>query len=109
MLFFGKFVEVIGMKRKKIALALLVFALISFLFLSLLVSAHEPDHNCVGDECRICFALRCVEELFTSTHGAVMCAAVFLGLLFFRLKQMRSEMPCRSLYTPVNLKVMLLD
>ena len=65
-----------GKRNRKLAL-LLALAVCFVMLFSVFYIAAEADHDCIGEDCPICYQIRVCETTLTSLgHGALVLAAV---------------------------------
>ena len=96
-------------KRKRI-ISLVVAAAVLFVMLySALYIAAEANHDCVGENCPICYKISVCENTLKNLSFAV-CAVAFAAAFTYTL--CRSISACAAVipsYTLVSLKVKLTD
>lgn len=93
-------------KNRIVAVLLAVMFFIVVLYSAAFVAA-EADHDCVGENCPICYQISVCENALKNLSLAV-CAAVFAAALTYTL--CRSITACADVianYTLVSLKVKL--
>lgn len=98
------------MTKKKRIISLVVAVAVFFVMLySALYIAAEANHDCVGENCPICYQISVCENTLKNLSLAV-CAAVFSAAFTYTL--CRSISSCAAVipsYTLVSLKVKLTD
>ena len=98
------------MTKKKRIISLVVAAAVFFVMLcSALFIAAEADHECVGENCPICYQINVCRNTLKNLSLAV-CAAAFAAALSYTL--CRGVSVCTDYaqsYTLVSLKVKLSD
>lgn len=98
------------MTKKKRMISLIVAVAVFFVMLySALYIAAEADHDCVGENCPICYQISVCENTLKNLSLAV-CAAAFAAAFTYTL--CRSISACADVtpsYTLVSLKVKLTD
>ena len=82
-----------------IALAMLLLALVSVLFL-----AAEADHSCAGDDCAVCACIRQCVETLQQLGSLAALAAMLLPVLLFVFPAARIAAALRA-KTPVSFRV----
>ena len=96
-------------KKKKVIAVFLTVALLFVMLYSALFIAAEADHDCVGENCPICYQINVCQNALKNLSLAV-CAAVFAAALPYTL--CRGISVCADYaqsYTLVSLKVKLSD
>ena len=96
-------------KKKRIAALLLAVTVLLVMLYSALFIAAEADHDCVGENCPICYQINVCQNALKYLSLAV-CAAVFAAALPYTL--CRGISVCTDYaqsYTLVSLKVKLSD
>ena len=96
-------------KKKKIAAILLAVTVMFVMLYSALFIAAEADHDCVGENCPICYQISVCENTLKNLSFAV-CAVAFAAAFTYTL--CRSISACADFtpsYTLVSLKVKLTD
>ena len=98
------------MTKKKRIISLIVAVAVFFVMLySALYIAAEANHDCVGENCPICYQISVCENTLKNLSLAV-CAAAFAAAFTYTL--CRSISACADVtpsYTLVSLKVKLTD
>ena len=98
------------MTKKKRIISLVVAVAVFFVVLySALYIAAETDHDCVGENCPICYQISVCENTLKNLSLAV-CAVAFAAAFTYTL--CRSISACADVtpsYTLVSLKVKLTD
>lgn len=98
------------MTKKKRIISLVVAVAVLFVMLySALFIAAEADHDCVGENCQICYQISVCENTLKNLSLAV-CAVAFVAAFTYTL--CRSISACAEValrYTLVSLKVKLTD
>ena len=95
-------------KKRIISLAVAVAVLFVMLYSALFIAA-EVDHDCVGENCQICYQISVCENTLKNLSLAV-CAVAFAAAFTYTL--CRSISACAEVapsYTLVSLKVKLSD
>ena len=96
-------------KKKKIVAIFLAVTVVFDMFYSALFIAAEADHDCVGENCPICYQISVCENTLKNFSLAV-CAVAFAAAFTYTL--CRSISVCTNvtpIYTLVSLKVKLTD
>lgn len=96
-------------KKKRIVSLVVAVAVIFVMLYSALYIAAETDHDCVGENCPICYQINACQNTLKNLSLAV-CAAVFAAAFTYTL--CRSISACADVtpsYTLVSLKVKLTD
>ena len=98
------------MTKKKRIISLIVAVAVFFVMLySALYIAAEANHDCVGENCPICYQISVCENTLKNLSLAV-CAVAFAAAFIYTL--CRSISSCAAVipsYTLVSLKVKLTD
>lgn len=96
-------------KKKRIAALLLAVTVLLVMLYSALFIAVEADHDCVGENCPICYQISVCQNTLKNLSLAV-CAVAFAAAFTYTL--CRSISVCTDYaqsYTLVSLKVKLSD
>ena len=96
-------------KKKRIAALLLAVTVLLVMLYSALFIAAEADHDCVGENCPICYQISVCQNALKNFSLAV-CAVAFAAAFTYTL--CRSISACAAVipnYTLVSLKVKLTD
>ncbi|CDB29303.1 putative uncharacterized protein [Firmicutes bacterium CAG:137] len=96
-------------KKKRIAALLLAVTVLLVMLYSALFIAAEADHDCVGENCPICYQINVCQNALKNLSLAV-CAVAFAAAFTYAL--CRSISACADVipsYTLVSLKVKLTD
>ena len=96
-------------KKKRIAALLLAVTVLLVMLYSALFIAAEADHDCVGENCPICYQINVCQNALKNLSLAV-CAVAFAAAFTYTL--CRSISACADFtpsYTLVSLKVKLTD
>lgn len=96
-------------KKKRIAALLLAVTVLLVMLYSALFIAAEADHDCVGENCPICYQINVCQNTLRNLSLAV-SAAAFAAAFTYTL--CRSIFFCTAViprYTLVSLKVKLTD
>ena len=96
-------------KKKRIAALLLAVTVLLVMLYSALFIAAEADHDCVGENCPICYQINVCQNALKNLSLAV-CAAVFAAAFIYIL--CRSASVCTysvQFSSLVSLKVKLSD
>ena len=96
-------------KKKRIAALLLAVTVLLVMLYSALFIAAEADHDCVGENCPICYQINVCQNALKNLSLAV-CAVAFAAAFTYTL--CRSISACAAVipnYTLVSLKVKLTD
>lgn len=96
-------------KKKRIAALLLAVTVLLVMLYSALFIAAEADHDCVGENCPICYQINVCQNTLKNLSLAV-CAVAFAAAFTYTL--CRSISVCTDYaqsYTLVSLKVKLSD
>lgn len=96
-------------KKKRIAALLLAVTVLFVMLYSALFIAAETDHDCVGENCPICYQINVCQNTLKNLSLAV-CAAAFAAAFTYTL--CRSISACTDYaqsFTLVSLKVKLSD
>jgi len=96
-------------KKKKVIAVFLTVALLFVMLYSALFIAAEADHDCVGENCPICYQINVCQNALKNLSLAV-CAAAFAAAFAYTL--CRGISVCTDYaqsYTLVSLKVKLSD
>lgn len=96
-------------KKKRIAALLLAVTVLLVMLYSALFIAAEADHDCVGENCPICYQINVCQNALKNLSLAV-CAAVFAAALPYTLcRVIPSCAEVVRTFTLVSLKVKLSD
>ena len=96
-------------KKKRIAALVLAVTVLFVMLYSALFIAAEANHDCVGENCPICYQISVCENTLKNLSLAV-CAVAFAAAFTYTL--CRSISACADVtpsYTLVSLKVKLTD
>ena len=96
-------------KKKRIISLIVAVAVIFVMLYSVLYIAAEANHDCVGENCPICYQISVCENTLKNLSLAV-CAVAFAAAFTYTL--CRSISACADVtpsYTLVSLKVKLTD
>ena len=96
-------------KKKRVTAMLLAVAVLVVMLCSALFIAAEADHDCVGENCPVCYQINVCQNILKCLSLAV-CVAVFFAAFTYIL--CRSVSVCAGVaasYTLVSLKVKLTD
>lgn len=96
-------------KKKRIISLVVAVAVFFVMLYSALYIAAEANHNCVGENCPICYQISVCENTLKNLSLAV-CAVAFAAAFTYTL--CRSIFACADVtpsYTLVSLKVKLTD
>ncbi len=93
-------------KNRLIALLLAVTVIFAVLFSALFI-AQNADHNCIGDDCQICYAISVCENVLKTIGSAlaVVILAALVGVFRFFLPSVSKRTAYRT--SLVTLKVKL--
>ena len=96
---------------KKTKRAAIVFACVLFfaMLLSVLLIAHETNHECIGEDCQVCARLAACENSLKNISGAVTASAVLAAVCFVFVRTLLCSPVLCAASSPVSLKVKLSD
>ena len=98
------------MEKKKRSAALLLAVTVLFVMLySALFIAAEADHDCVGENCPICYQINVCQNTLKNLSLAVSAAAFAAAFTYTLCRGISVCTDCVQSYTLVSLKVKLSD
>ena len=96
-------------KKKKVIAVFLTVALLFVMLYSALFIAAEADHDCVGENCPICYQINVCQNALKNLSLAV-CAAAFAAAFTYTLcRELLTCADCIHRNSLVALKVKLSD
>ena len=96
-------------KKKRIAALVLAVTVLFVMLYSALFIAAEADHDCVGENCPICYQINVCQNTLKSLSLAVSAAAFAAAFTYTLCRGISVCMDCAQSYTLVSLKVKLSD
>ena len=98
------------MEKKKRIIAILLAVTVFFVMLySALFIAVEADHDCVGEDCPICYQIDVCKNVLKNLSLAVAAAAFAAAFTYTLCRGISVCTDCVQSYTLVSLKVKLSD
>ena len=96
-------------KKKRIAALVLAVTVLFVMLYSALFIAAETDHDCVGENCPICYQINVCQNTLKNLSLAVCAAASAAALPYTLCRGISVCTDCAQSYTLVSLKVKLSD
>lgn len=106
------FTESEGLNMKNTKRMFSLFAaliLVVSMFLSVLFIASNIHHDCTGDNCPICEQMQVAGNVLTKLSFAIVTIMIALALCFFTQESMAELSKVITYFTPVKLKVKMLN
>lgn len=96
------------MTKRTRVISLLVAVLVLVVMLSsVLYIAHEADHDCVGEHCRICHQISICQNIVENLGFGVIAAAIAIALTYVLASLLTSAQAKSAMTTLITLKVKL--
>lgn len=96
-------------KKKRIAALVLAVTVLFVILYSALFIAAEADHDCVGENCPICYQINVCQNTLKNLSLAVCAAASAAAFIYTLCRVISVCTDCAQSYTLVSLKVKLSD
>lgn len=95
-------------RKKKLAFSLIVFLVLSIMLSCSYVSENH-NHECIGENCTVCYALKSAEDLFSGAKKIVVLSLSFLFSFFAVLVLISKKQHFFGFSTPVSLKDIIIN
>ena len=96
-------------KKKRIVAMLLAVTVLFVMLYSALFIAVETDHNCVGENCSVCYQINICRSALKNLSLAVCAAVLAAAFTYILCGSISACTYCAQGYTLVSLKVKLSD
>ncbi len=96
-------------KTRRVAAVILAAALLLAMLCSAVFIAAEASHDCVGENCPVCYQINVCQNTLKNLSLAVCAAAFAVAFTYALCRGISTCADCSHSYTLVSLKVKLSD